>query len=121
MDLGVQALVLCGILANCNKFELYNPYQAKILTVIDLSALGSLSDCVGHACSTVRDRYTAIQDDTPAAWSIGGALSYVGLGAVAGIKSPPPTPTDDVAKLLFAELYVYAPLIESLKSMRLKT
>jgi hypothetical protein len=107
MEPGVLALVLCGILANCNKFELYNPYQAKILTVIDPSTLRSVSDCIGHACCVVRDRYTAIQDDTPAAWSIGGALSYVGLGAMAGIKSPPPTPSDDEAKVLFAELYVH--------------
>ena len=52
---------------------------------------------------SVRDGYVAIQNDLPESWSLGGTLSYVGLGSLTGARPAPAVPTEDEAKALFAE------------------
>lgn len=95
---------LIGVLANCNKFEVYNPYQAKIGQLSDDVALQQLTEAIAEACIGLRDSYIAVQDDTPKPWSLGGTLSYVGLGPLAGKKTPPPALSEEDAKTRFAEL-----------------
>lgn len=43
-------------------------------------------ETIAWTTTVLRERYIAIQDDTPAEWSIGGTLSYVGLGSLTGGK-----------------------------------
>lgn len=59
---------------------------------------------VGWTTTVLRERYVAIQDDTPAGWSLGGTLSYVGLRSLTGVKKPAALVlTEDQQKELFAE------------------
>ena len=95
--------LLTGVLANYNKFEAHNPYQIRFGEFDDQITIVKLTQSVGTTCETLRDRYTAIQNDLPEAWSIGGTLSYVGLGALAGVRPAPAAPTEEEAKSMFAE------------------
>lgn len=61
---------------------------------------------IAWTTTILRERYIAIQDDTPIGWSIGGTLSYVGLGALAGVKPAAPALTEDQQKELFLQQYV---------------
>jgi hypothetical protein len=63
----------------------------------------SIIGSVSWICTLLRERYIAIQDDTPATWSIGGTLSYVGLGALAGAKPAQPALTEEQQKELLLE------------------
>ncbi|PNS20990.1 hypothetical protein CAC42_3327 [Sphaceloma murrayae] len=100
---GVLPLTLCGILANCNKFELHNPYQSRIANFDNHLVMSKVISTVGTACAGLRDEYVSVQNDMPEAWSLGNTLSYVGLGSLTGAKSAPVTPTEDEAKARFAE------------------
>lgn len=60
-------------------------------------------DSVGWTNVLLRERYVVIQDDTPATWSIGGTLSYVGLGSLAGVKPAPQALTEEQQRDLFLE------------------
>lgn len=51
----------------------------------------------------LRERYITILDDTPSTWSIGGTLSYVGLGALARAKPAAPVLTEEQQRQLFSE------------------
>jgi hypothetical protein len=51
----------------------------------------------------LRDQYVAIQEDVPEVWSIGGTLSYIGLGSLAGAKPTVLAPTEEEMKAKFAE------------------
>ena len=70
----------------------------------------SIIESMAWTCMLMRELYIAIQDDTPAGWSIGETLSYVGLGALAGAKPAPPVLTEDQQKELFLEQYVISTL-----------
>jgi len=96
-------LTLCGILANYNRFETHNPYQARFANFTNTDTIRKLALSIGSVCDKLRDDYIAIQNDLPEAWSVGGTLSYIGLGALAGAKAASPAPTEEQAKLLFAE------------------
>jgi hypothetical protein len=53
----------------------------------------------------LREKYVAIQDDTPAGWttSISSTLSYVGLSSITGTRTSTPILTEEQQKALFAE------------------
>ena len=63
-------------------------------------------DAVGWTCTLLRELLIAILHDTPATWSIGSTLSYVGLGSLAGAKPAAPVLTEEQQKELFQEQYV---------------
>lgn len=58
---------------------------------------------VGATSTSLRDKYVTIQDDLPAGWTVGGTLSYIGLGALAGAKPAAPTLSEEDTRALFAE------------------
>jgi len=65
---------------------------------------------IGIASSQARADYITIQDDLPDGWSLGGVLSYVGLGTISGIqkpKTPPPPTNPEAIKLAFDTLWVH--------------
>lgn len=66
----------------------------------------SIFESVSCTCNLLRERYIAIHNDTPAGWSLGGTLSYVGLGSLAGAKAAAPTLTEEQQRDLFQEQYV---------------
>lgn len=98
-----QPLLLAGLLANYNKFETYNPYHARFADFVNHETIVQICKSIESTCVFLRDEYVAIQDDVPEAWSIGGTLSYIGLGALAGAKPAVPAPTEDEMKTKFAE------------------
>ncbi|KEQ97897.1 hypothetical protein AUEXF2481DRAFT_77795 [Aureobasidium subglaciale EXF-2481] len=98
-----QPLLLAGLLANYNKFETYNPYHVKFADFVNHETMVQICRSIESTCASMRDQYVAIQDDVPEAWSIGGTLSYIGLGALAGAKPTVPAPTEDEMKAKFAE------------------
>ncbi|GAM85236.1 hypothetical protein ANO11243_032400 [Dothideomycetidae sp. 11243] len=97
-------ITLIGVLANCNKFEIYNPYQSRIAQLSDNDALDRIAESIAQTFAKLRDSYVVLQDDSVKPWSIGGTLSYVGLGPLAGRKTPPIPPSEEVARMKFAEL-----------------
>ena len=77
-------------------------------------------ESVGWTCTLLRELYIAIQDDTPATWSIGGTLSYVGLGALAGAKPAAPVLTEEQQREAFQEQYaaLFSISVSSLTDVR---
>ena len=66
-------------------------------------AMKATIESIGWTSTLLRERYIAIQDDSPAAWTIGGSLSYVGLGRLARAKSAPPALTEEQQREGFLE------------------
>lgn len=90
-----------------NKFEFQNPYQLRLADFVNDGTIMRIVKEIGVASSQARADYTAIQEDLPEGWSLGGVLSYVGLGALPGIqkpKTPPPPTNPEAIKLAFEEL-----------------
>ena len=98
-----QPLILVGLLVNYDKFETHNHYRPRFAETTDDGTLHAVIATIGQISFLLRDRYVAVLDDIPAAWSIGGTLSYVGLGALAGAKSAAPVMTEEQQKTLFDE------------------
>lgn len=98
-----EPLLLIGLLANYNKFEVHNQYRTRFADFINEEAMHSAIDSVAWTSTLLRDRYVAVQDDTPTSWSLGGTLSYVALGALAGAKPAAPVLTEDQQRELFQE------------------
>ena len=98
-----EPLLLTGLLANYNKFELHNQYRVRLSDFVNDETISKLVQSVGWTSLLLRDRYIGIMDDTPATWSIGGTLSYVGLGSFAGAKPAAPVMTEDQQRELFNE------------------
>lgn len=99
--------VLLGILANYNKFEFQNPYQLRLADFVNDATIKRIVREIGIASSQARADYIMIQDDLPDSWSLGGVLSYVGLGTISGIqkpKTPPPPTNPEAIKLAFDTL-----------------
>lgn len=101
-----EPFILLGLLTNYNKFEFQNPYRLRLDDFVNDVAIKKTVQCVGNTCRDLRDRYVAVQDDTPEAWSIGSAFSYVGLGSLMGSRPASPAPTLEEAQSLFATLWV---------------
>ncbi|GAB7349143.1 hypothetical protein MBLNU459_g8085t1 [Dothideomycetes sp. NU459] len=98
-----QPFLLAGLLANYNKFESRNPYHIRLADFVNDDTIKKIARSFSRTCAYLRDQYVAIQEDAPEAWSIGGTLSYIGLGALAGSKPATPVLTEDEMKTLFVE------------------
>ncbi|KAK3675148.1 hypothetical protein LTR78_005082 [Recurvomyces mirabilis] len=98
-----EALLLTGLLANYGKFESHNQYRIRFADFVNDAAVTRIVESISSTCDFLRARYIAIQDDTPATWSVAGTLSYVGLGSLAGAKPAPPTLTEEQQRELFTE------------------
>ena len=98
-----QPFLFAGLLANYNKFEARNLYHIRFADFLNATTIQKIVSCVDLSCSALRDHYVGIQDDMPESWSIGGTLSYLGLGALAGSKPAAPVVSEEEMKNLFAE------------------
>lgn len=98
-----EPFLLAGLLANYNKFEAANQYWTRFADFVNTDTMKATAESIGWTSTLLRERYIVIQDDTPTAWSIGGTLSYVGLGSLAGAKPARPALTDDQQRELFLE------------------
>jgi hypothetical protein len=98
-----EPFILAGLLANYNKFEVHNQYKVRFSDFVNDEVMKSIIESVSWICTLLRQRYIAIQDDTPANWSIGGTLSYVGLGVLAGARPAQPVLTEEQQKELLLE------------------
>jgi hypothetical protein len=98
-----EPFLLIGLLANYDKFETQNQYRVRLADYLNESAMQKVVESVGWTCRLLQERYIAILDDTPAVWSIGGTLSYVGLGALARTKPAAPVLSEDEQRTLFGE------------------
>lgn len=103
-EVAPSALCLLGLLANYNKFEVQNVYQSRMEDFINEEVMVKLVEGSANTCGDIRDAFIAVQDDTPAQWSIVSTLSYVGLRALAPKPENPPPPTEEEAKILFNAL-----------------
>lgn len=106
LDNALQAsepLLLTGLLANYNKFEIHNQYRVRFADFVNDETMSKVVESVSWTCTLLRSRYVTILDDTPVGWSMAGTLSYVGLGALAGAKPAAPVLTEDQQKELFNE------------------
>lgn len=73
-------------------------------------------ELLGITCSSARDRYIEIQDDSPEEWSLSNTLTYLGLGGLNfNKKQIPRTIDEETAKRRFAQLYVHlcSPILPS--------
>lgn len=102
-----EPLMLAGLLANYNKFEMQNQYGARFADLANVMTMTSVVESVAATCVVLRERYVAIQDDSPAGWSVSGTLSYVGLGVLTGTKATTPSLTEEQQVRLFGEQYVH--------------
>lgn len=98
-----EPFLLVGLLANYDKFETHNQYRTRLADFIDEGTMQKIIEAVGWTCKLLRDRYISVLDDTPTAWSIGGTLSYVGLGALTKTKPAAPVLSEDEQRTLFGE------------------
>lgn len=101
-----EPFLLVGLLANYDKFETHNQYRVRLADYVNEDAMQKVIESIGWTCKLLQDRYLAILDDTPTAWSIGGTLSYVGLGALTRSRPAAPTLSEDEQRVLFGEQYV---------------
>jgi hypothetical protein len=100
-----EPFLLVGLLANYDKFETHNQYKVRLADYLDDAGMEKVIESVGWTCKLLQELYVGIMDDSPAVWSIGGTLSYVGLGALARTKAPAPVLSEDEQRTLFAEQY----------------
>ena len=99
-----EPLILTGLLANYDKFEMQNQYRIRFSDFVHDQTMQSMMDSISWTCVMLRAGYIAIQDDTPVGWTIGGTLSYVGLGSLAGAKPTAPVFTEEQQReLLLAQ------------------
>ncbi|KAM3415822.1 hypothetical protein BST61_g9329 [Cercospora zeina] len=98
-----EPLLLTGLLANYNKFESNNQYRVRFADFVNEETMIRVIQSMAWTTAVLRDRYVAILDDTPAGWSFGTTLSYVGLGSLAGAKPAGTALTEDQQKEAFAQ------------------
>ena len=100
-----EPLLLLGLLANYNKFEIQNPYQLRLNDFVNEATIQKLVKSIGVTCARIRDGYTAVQDDLPEGWTWNSTLVFIGLRALAPeAKSKKVPPTEGEAKELFNAL-----------------
>lgn len=110
---GLRPILLLGLLANYNKFELRNPYRSRFEDFVNNAAIQKIILAIGSVCSRSRDLYVAIQEDIEEGWTLSNTLKYIGLGVLAPSRSSTPTriaPGIDDSKELFSTLLVLLPL-----------
>ncbi|KAF2478968.1 hypothetical protein BDY17DRAFT_257459 [Neohortaea acidophila] len=98
-----EPLLLAGLLANYNKFEVQNQYSVRFADFVHDEAMKSIIQAISSTSANLRQQYIVIQDDTPIAWSVSGTLSYVGLGKLAGAKPASPVLPEPQQRELLAE------------------
>lgn len=98
-----EPLLLTGLLANYNKFEIHNQYRVRFADFVNEETMTKVVQSLAWTSTLLLERYVAILDDTPSTWTIGGTLSYVGLGSLAGTKPAAPVLTEDQQRALFSE------------------
>ncbi|EME49532.1 hypothetical protein DOTSEDRAFT_68345 [Dothistroma septosporum NZE10] len=98
-----EPLLLTGLLANYNKFESHNQYRMRFSDFVNEETMARVVQSIAWTTTMLRQRYIEIQDDTPVGWSMGGTLSYVGLGRLAGAKPTKPNLTEEQQKELFSQ------------------
>ncbi|KAF2212353.1 hypothetical protein CERZMDRAFT_68014 [Cercospora zeae-maydis SCOH1-5] len=98
-----EPLLLTGLLANYNKFESNNQYRVRFADFVNEETMIRVIQSMAWTTAVLRDRYVAVLDDTPAGWSLGTTLSYVGLGSLAGAKPAGIALTEDQQKEAFAQ------------------
>lgn len=99
-----RPLLLTGLLANYNKFEMNNQYRARFADFVNQETMARVIQSIAWTTTVLRERYVAIQDDTPSVWSISNTLSYVGLGTLTGAKKPAaPALSEDQQKEAFSQ------------------
>lgn len=95
------------MLANYNKFEFQNPYRLRLDDFVNEGIIQKIIRSVGYICTSSRGKYVAIQEDLPEGWTINSTLSMIGLGSIApGAKTSAPVIDPEIAKEMFARLYV---------------
>ncbi|KAF2141181.1 uncharacterized protein K452DRAFT_271832 [Aplosporella prunicola CBS 121167] len=99
-----EPFVLLGLLSNYNKFEFQNPYRLRLDDFVNDVAIKKTVQCLGSTCREARDKYVAVQDDLPEGWTLGGTLSWVGLGALTGSKPSSPVLSAEEAQSAFTSL-----------------
>ncbi|KAI9792468.1 MAG: hypothetical protein M1816_002352 [Peltula sp. TS41687] len=100
-----EPFILLGILANYNKFEFQNPYRLRLDDFVNETIIQKIIESIGRTCSSARDRYVDVQDDSPEEWSLSNTLTYLGLGSLSFNKKPTTQTVDEeTAKRLFAQL-----------------
>lgn len=90
-------------MANYNKFESRNPYHVRFADFVNDDTIKKIARSFSRTCVYLRDQYVSIHEDVPEAWSIGGTLGYIGLGALAGAKPAAPVLPEEEMRVLFAE------------------
>ena len=102
-----EPFTLLGLLANYNKFEFQNPYRLRLDDFVNEGTIQKIIRSVGYTCANARAKYVAVQEDLPEGWTLSNTLNMIGLGAMApGAKNAPPVIDPEVAKEMFAKLYV---------------
>jgi hypothetical protein len=93
-------------LANYNKFEFQNPYRLRLEDFVNEGAIRKIITSTGGTCSSLRTQYVDIQDDLPEGWSLASTFGMFGLGSLVGSKPAAPVIDPEVAKEMFAKLFV---------------
>ncbi|KAL9113287.1 MAG: hypothetical protein Q9227_002622 [Pyrenula ochraceoflavens] len=100
-----ESLLLLGLLANYNKFEIQNPYQLRLDDFVNQGVIRKLVNSLGAICSKARDAYVTVLDDLPEGWNLNSTLIFLGLRILApeakARKSPP---TEEETQELFGAL-----------------
>lgn len=101
----LEPFLLLGLLANYNKFEFQNPYQLRLDDFVNEATIQKIVKGIGITCSSLRNKYVAIQDDLPEGWTWSNTLAFLGLRAfVPGPKAGSGPPSEEEAKELFGAL-----------------
>lgn len=99
-----EPYILLGCLASYQKFESQNLYQDRLEDFVDEATIRLLLSSFSDSCRSIRESYTAVQDDEAASLTLSSALSYVGLRSLSPDARKPPPPNEDEAKVLFNAL-----------------
>lgn len=102
-----EPFLLVGLLANYDKFETQNQYRERLGDYCEDEPIEKVVQSIGWTCKLLQDHYVSIFDDSPAVWSIGNTLSYVGLGALTRTKPSAPVLSEDEQRTLFAAQCVF--------------
>ena len=98
-------LCLLSLLVNYNKFEFHNPYLSRVEGLKDQAGINSILGSISATCILCRDQYAVVLEDIPEGYTLGGALSWIGLGGL--VRAPQTNAvSDEAANIVFASLYV---------------
>ena len=98
-----KSLLLLGLLASYNKFEIRNPYRIRLEDCGNETVIQRFVIALGASLARSRDHYAAIQEDVPEGWTLSNTLSYIGLGILAPTKQSRQS-SNLKAKAIFGDL-----------------